>query len=111
MRVLGSAAAYVKEGLDAQEAALRGGGTPRDEGFGTEPESAWGRIGTPGDMRPAPTRQGAYQDFYAEVRDALRTGTPPPVTIDQAIDVLAVIAAARRSAADGVTVPIRDAAP
>ena len=45
-RVLGSAAGYVKYGLDPQEADLREGrrpgtGTP----WGAEPESLWGRIG------------------------------------------------------------------
>ena len=102
-RVLGTAASYVKYGMDVQEAALRAGGTPRDPGWGAEPESAWGRLGTPGDTRPVPTRPGAYQDYYRGIRDAIRNGTPPPVTIDQAIEVMAVLEAARRSAVEGVT--------
>jgi predicted dehydrogenase len=100
LRVLGSAGSYVKYGMDVQEAALRAGATPGDPGWGAEPESAWGRLGTPDGVRSVPTEPGAYEDFYAGIRDALRDGTPPPVTIDQAIDVLAVIEAARRSAAD-----------
>jgi scyllo-inositol 2-dehydrogenase (NADP+) len=104
LRVLGSAGSYVKYGIDVQEAALRAGGTPRDHGWGVEPDAAWGQLGEPGSVRTVPTEPGAYQDFYREIRDALREGTPPPVTIDQAIDVLAVIEAARRSADEGVTV-------
>ncbi len=111
LRVLGSARSYVKYGMDVQEEALRSGATPRDQGWGVEPESAWGRLGTPGDVRRVPTAPGAYQDFYREIRDALRRGTPPPVTIDQAIDVLAVIEAARRSAVEGVTIRTRHAEP
>ena len=41
-RALGSEAAYVKHGLDVQEAALRAGAGPRDPGFGEEPRAAWG---------------------------------------------------------------------
>jgi len=111
LRVLGSAGSYVKYGMDTQEGALRSGRTPRDQDWGVEPEAAWGRFGVPGDVRVVPTEPGAYQQFYAEVRDALRTGTPPPVTIDQAIEVLAVIEAARRSAAEGATIQTRHATP
>jgi predicted dehydrogenase len=101
LRVLGSAASYVKYGMDVQEDALRRGGTPRDAGWGLEPEAAWGRLGVPGDVRAIPTEPGGYQDYYAGIRDALRKGTPPPVTIDQAIEAMAVIEAARRSAHEG----------
>jgi len=57
-------------------------------------------------VRSVPTEPGAYQDFYAGIRDALRDGTPPPVTIDQAIDVLAVIEAAHHSAAHDTVVTL-----
>ncbi|MDQ1701289.1 MAG: scyllo-inositol 2-dehydrogenase [Frankiaceae bacterium] len=100
LRVLGSRAAYVKSGLDVQEAALRAGGTPRDAGWGTEPEAAWGRVGTPGDTSVVPTLPGAYQNFYAGVRDALLTGGEPPVSVDEAIEALTVIEAARLSSAE-----------
>jgi predicted dehydrogenase len=97
-RVLGSAGAYVKYGLDPQEAALRAGRTPREPDWGTEPESAWGRLGTPEGTRRVPTVPGAYQEFYAGIRDALRVGSAPPVPIEEAIDVLTVLEAARSSA-------------
>jgi scyllo-inositol 2-dehydrogenase (NADP+) len=105
-RVLGTAASYVKYGLDVQEAALRAGGAPHDAGWGIESEAAWGRLGTPEKAGPVPTLPGAYQHFYAGVRDALRTGSQPPVTVDQAAAVLAVIEAARRSADSASTVEL-----
>jgi predicted dehydrogenase len=105
-RVLGSAAAYVKHGLDGQEAALREGGGPRDPGYGGEPAESWGTLGTPGDTRPVPTEPGAYQDFYAGVRDGLRSGAAPPVTIEEAVEVLTVLEAARHSARHGGTVAV-----
>jgi scyllo-inositol 2-dehydrogenase (NADP+) len=104
LRVLGSTASYVKVAGDNQEASLRAGLTPRDPDYGREPESAWGVLGVPGDTRPYPSVPGAYQEYYAGVAAALRTGTPPPVTIDEAIASLTVLEAAQRSARDGVTV-------
>ena len=47
LRALGSRAAYVKWGLDVQEAALREGARPDDPGFGEEPESRGERSGRP----------------------------------------------------------------
>ena len=50
MRVLGSAAAYTKYGLDVQEAALRAGARP-GPGWGEELPEHWGRLGTDDDAR------------------------------------------------------------
>ncbi|MBC3982288.1 Gfo/Idh/MocA family oxidoreductase [Streptomyces sp. AC536] len=105
-RVLGSAAGYVKYGLDPQEAALRAGRRPGDgPGWGVEPESAWGRIGAgasplddPGEA--VPTEPGDYPAYYAAIERALRSGGPPPVTGAQAAAALAVLEAARRSATE-----------
>jgi scyllo-inositol 2-dehydrogenase (NADP+) len=105
-RVLGSAGAYVKYGMDVQEEALRRGRTPHDPDWGMEPEAAWGQLGTPDRSHKIPTERGAYQDYYAGVRDALHNKTPPPVTIEQAIDVMVVIEAAQRSANEAATVEI-----
>jgi scyllo-inositol 2-dehydrogenase (NADP+) len=100
-RVLGSTAAYVKHGMDVQEDALGRGGSPRDAGWGVEPEAAWGVLGTPAQRTTVPSEPGAYQAYYVAVRDALRGVGPLPVTIDQAAQVIAVIEAARQSARDG----------
>jgi predicted dehydrogenase len=95
MRVLGDRASYVKHGLDVQEAALRDGGRPDQPGWGEETREAWGRVGAGDDWAPIPTEAGAYQEFYAGVERALRTGGPPPVDPDDAIATLEVIDAAR----------------
>ncbi|HEX4813751.1 MAG TPA: Gfo/Idh/MocA family oxidoreductase [Nonomuraea sp.] len=97
-RVLGSAGAYVKHGLDVQEEQLRSGRTPGSPGFGAEEEARWGTVGTDGDHRVVPTEPGAYLDFYRGVVAALREGAPPPVDPAGVIDALDVIEAARRSA-------------
>jgi predicted dehydrogenase len=102
-RVLGSAAAYVKHGLDVQEERLRAGRSPAEAGFGEEDEGRWGVLGAGDDVRKVRTEPGAYLAFYRGVEAALRSGGPPPVTPESAAQALAVIEAARRSA-DGRTV-------
>ena len=97
MRVLGSRAAYVKEGLDVQERALRAGEVPGASGWGREPPAAWGRLGVEGDARPVETEPGDWPAFYRGVVAALRDGSPPPVTAADAVAVLRVIEAALRA--------------
>jgi predicted dehydrogenase len=99
MRVLGSRAAYVKHGLDVQEAQLRDGRSPGQPGWGEEPEDAWGVLEADGERRPVPTRRGAYEEFYGALVAALRGERPPPVDPGDAIAVVEIIAAARDYAA------------
>ncbi|NGO73212.1 Gfo/Idh/MocA family oxidoreductase [Streptomyces boncukensis] len=108
-RVLGSAAAYVKYGLDPQEAALREGARPaRGMPWGVEPEFAWGALGALDETRTVPTRDGAYPAYYDAIAVALREGTPPPVTAWEATAALRVLEAARTSARTGSTVSLPD---
>lgn len=106
LRVLGSKAAYVKHGMDVQEAALRAGAVPGGEGWGEETTGEWGMLGTPGTSYPLPTLPGAYQDFYRAVAAALRGEAPPPVPLAESLSVLEVIEAAQRSARQGVVVEL-----
>jgi predicted dehydrogenase len=99
-RVLGSRAAYVKWGLDPQEAKLRDSQSPDQEGFGDDPREQWGTLGAEGEIAPVPTERGVYRRFYEGMVDALRGVAPPPVNASDAITALAVIEAAQRSAAD-----------
>ncbi|MFF2924682.1 Gfo/Idh/MocA family oxidoreductase [Streptomyces celluloflavus] len=116
-RVLGSAAGYVKYGLDPQEAALRAGRRPGTDGaeWGVEPASAWGRLGAgespvTGGGAAVPTLPGDYPAYYAAIARALRDGGVPPVTATEAAATLRVLEAARRSAAEGRTVRIEPSA-
>ncbi|MEW2302886.1 Gfo/Idh/MocA family oxidoreductase [Streptomyces sp. NPDC006655] len=111
-RVLGSTAGYVKYGLDPQEAALREGDRPgASDGWGVEPESLHGRIGAgespvTGGGRAVPTLPGDYPAYYAAVARALRGEGANPVTALEAAAALDVLEAARRSAAEKVTVTL-----
>lgn len=111
-RVLGSAAGYVKYGLDPQEAALREGLRPvAGRPWGEEVEELWGRIGSgesplTGGGTPVRTLPGDYPAYYAAVAAAIRGTGDNPVTALQAAAALDVLEAARRSAREGVSVTL-----
>jgi scyllo-inositol 2-dehydrogenase (NADP+) len=90
-RVLGSAAAYVKWGLDGQEDAIQAGAAPTDADFGLEAESAWGTLGADGATTAVPTERGRYADFYARLADALLRGAALPVDPADALRTIEVI--------------------
>lgn len=97
-RLLGSKAAYVKYGLDVQEAALRNNLGLDSTGFGQDPRDAWGQLGSGDETQSIPTEVGSYQQFYEGVAAALSGAAPPPVDPADAVAALEVIDAARRSA-------------
>lgn len=97
--VHGSKAAYVKYGLDPQEAALRAGAKAGGSDWGEEPEAAWGTLGVGADTRRVRTEAGAYQRFYEGIVRTLRDGAAPPVDARDVIAGLEIIEAAFESAA------------
>lgn len=110
LRALGEQAAFVSFGLDPQEAALRGGASPRDPGVGLrEPgleatlHDGAGGMGERLTMEP-----GRWAAFYEGVVAAIRSGgaVAPPVTAAEAVGVLELLEAARDSAARGVVVAL-----
>ena len=106
-RVLGDRAAFTKYGMDPQETALTAGGVPGSPGWGEEPPERWGRLGVDGATRDVRSEPGRYQEFYALLAAALRSGAPPPVDPEEAIAALEVIEAARRAAQEGRPVSLR----
>jgi predicted dehydrogenase len=108
-RLLGTRAAYVKWGMDPQEAKLRQGQRPEGAGFGAYIAEESGTLGAGGEVKQVPTQAGDYRQFYKGMVDALRGVAPPPVDPREAISGLAIIEAARRSAADNCVVPVANA--
>ena len=98
MRLLGLRGAYVKDGLDGQEDALRAGKSPGDPGWGQEPPERWGWLAGGDDRRRVETERGAYEQFYAGVARSLREEAPPPVDPLDAVAGLEVLEAAFESA-------------
>jgi scyllo-inositol 2-dehydrogenase (NADP+) len=110
LRVLGSEAAFVVEGLDGQEAALRDGLRPgRDEPWGEGPP---GRLVRGDDEAPVEAERGDWPAFYRGVERWLRgPGEAPPVDPRDAVHVLEVIEAARSSATEGSIRQLRELLP
>jgi predicted dehydrogenase len=105
-RLLGGDAAYVKSGMDGQEARLIAGHTPHEPGWGEEPASSWGHLVTGNERRSVPTVAGAYGLFYSGVAAFLLDSAQPPVEIADAVATAEVIEAARASAASGTVAPL-----
>ncbi|MDT8910502.1 Gfo/Idh/MocA family oxidoreductase [Amycolatopsis sp. PS_44_ISF1] len=100
-RLLGDRATFTKYGLDVQEPQIKDGLRPGDEGWGVEPAADAGVLGVAGRTETVATEAGRYQDFYAQVRDALHGEADFPVDPASAVATLRVIEAAHRSAAEG----------
>ncbi|MCP3804316.1 Gfo/Idh/MocA family oxidoreductase [Allokutzneria sp. A3M-2-11 16] len=109
-RVLGDQGAYVKHGLDGQEAALKAGARPGSPEWGQEPEDRWGTLGVEGSTRQVETERGAYENFYRGMVAAIQDGAPVPVAPTEAVAALEIIEAARSSAGCGRVVEL-DATP
>ena len=89
--VLGSTSAYTSWGLDPQEAQLRDGALPTDDGFGVYGEDRWGLLGVDGEVVALPTQAGKYATFYELLAEALLHGGPLPVDPRDALRSLEII--------------------
>jgi scyllo-inositol 2-dehydrogenase (NADP+) len=99
LRVQGTRAAFLVNGLDSQEEALRAGGRPDiTPDWGKARKWERGRLVAGEQSVPVPSEPGAWQRFYSLLEEALRSGGPPPVDPLDAVAGLRVIEAARRSA-------------
>jgi predicted dehydrogenase len=114
-RVTGIGGTFEVRGSDPQEDALKAGARPGDRGWGVDPSRRTGTlladVGGVAVTAAVELLPGAYERFYAGVRDAVRDGAPPPVDPWDAVLGLRIIEAARRSAARGVVVPLAEVAP
>lgn len=102
LRVLGSRAGFVIQGLDSQEDALRSGRRPdTDPAWGQEPRSSWGSLVRGESSELVESAPGDWPRFYALLVQALRHGERPPVDPWQAVESLRILDLARHSAATG----------
>jgi predicted dehydrogenase len=99
-RIAGAAATCVIEDDDGQTGRLLEGRSPAGEGagWGTVPESRWGRLYRGGAGTPIPSCTGAWSSFYAGWARAVRGEAPPPVNPWDAVATLEVLDALRVSA-------------
>ena len=104
----GAGGAYLATGSDVQTGAIKAGRRPKDDpaGWGFEPEQHWGRLFTAAGERVVPSVQGNHAGYYTAFARAIADGTPVPVPVSDAIQVLAVLDAARTSASEHRTVDL-----
>jgi predicted dehydrogenase len=104
--VHGTLGSFVKEGLDAQEDALKAGARPSwppQAGWGVDPGHATlvtrapdgTAVTTPLAMQP-----GAHMAYFAAVAAAIRNEAPNPVPAEEALNVMELIALGIASAAE-----------
>ncbi|MFS2012952.1 oxidoreductase [Azospirillum sp. CT11-132] len=95
----GDRGSFLKHGMDGQEAALRAGRLPTEAGWGgDDPENFALLVQADGTERRVETIPGDYPAFYRGVAASILDGAPPPVTAEQARDVLTVLEAVRKAA-------------
>lgn len=104
--------AFVKPGMDPQEAALRGGAWPKgDPDWGKEPQEIWGKLNVLENgedrLEQIESERGDYPGFYRNIRDAIAAGEELAVTAEQARNVIYVIEMGEKSWAERRTVDLR----
>lgn len=100
----GEAASFRHFGLDCQEDDLRAGLRPGSEAWGRMRDARAELLSHDGEVTVIDTLRGRYQDYYAGLVRAVRTGVEPPVAATQALDVMRVLQAAMRSSTEQRTV-------
>ena len=106
-RAYGETGSYVSSGTDVQAQAIFGR-RPADDlvSWGYESEEHRGTLPTVAGEERVPSEQGRYHDYYEGFARAIRDGTAPPATAEEATRTLAVLDAARKSAAEGRSVEV-----
>lgn len=102
LRAYGDKGAYVSSTIDVQAQDIFAGKRPVHDlaAWGYEPETNWGALFTAAGREIVPSEQGRYNDYYEAFSRAVRAGTPPPVTAETGARTLAILDAARQSAAE-----------
>jgi scyllo-inositol 2-dehydrogenase (NADP+) len=104
--VHGTRGSYLKFGLDVQEDQLKAGLSPDNVDFGVNPTGVLRVLeGGPDAQFEAqyelPTEVGVYTEFYRLFAQAVQHGSPLPVTLAEAIDVMRLVSLIQESARTG----------
>lgn len=108
LRAYGHKGCYWSSTTDIQAQDIFAGKRPVDDlaAWGYEPEANWGTLYSATGAEVVPSEQGRYHDYYAAFAEAVREGTPPPVTAEVGTRTLAILDAARESAGSGRSVSL-----
>ncbi|MCR8847689.1 oxidoreductase [Rossellomorea sp. SC111] len=101
-QVHGLKGSYVKHGMDRQEDDLKAGKNPVSEEWGIEDEGNWGVLTTIAGENVTseviPSEKGDYTQFYLGVFSSVRENAPLPVDPEDALQVITLIEACKKSA-------------
>lgn len=100
----GEKGSIVKYGMDSQEEQLKAGKKPSDEGYGADTMQMYAVLSTEDEEVRVPTEVGCYENYYKGVRDAIIKQEMPPVTGEEALNVIRVITACLQSSKQGMIV-------
>ena len=106
----GRKGSFLKPRGDVQEANLLAGLKPNLTDWGTEPENVRGLLNVedePPLVGYVNSLQGNYYDFYDGVQKSLTSRNPMPVTVDDGINVMRIIAAALQSQEEKRTISLQ----
>jgi scyllo-inositol 2-dehydrogenase (NADP+) len=103
-RLQGTAAGYLKYGVDGELQALGAGISPDDDRLAVEPATAWGELAETAGTTTVPTERSDWAGFYAELRAAVLAGGRVPVDPREVIHGLRVLEAALESTRAGSVV-------
>jgi len=108
MALLGTLGGLRIRHSDTQEDVLRTGAIPGPD-WGVEPSAHTATLRTfdgasAATTREVPMEHGQWPEFYRSMVEAIRHGSPPPVSIHDVVATMRVLDAARTAGAGGTTV-------
>lgn len=101
----GTKGTYIKYGLDPQEQQLKEGLAVATKLYGNKPEED-GLLYSEEAVKTIPTVTGCYQKYYAQLAEAITAGGCIPVSANESIAVLNILALAERSSELGQTLEL-----
>ncbi len=92
-KVDGTEGCFIIDGLDIQTEQAIEGFSPASEEieWGVEPEHRWGFIQKEMDRTPYPSSRGDWREFYRRFVKAVQEKGEMPVTLDEILDVTAIL--------------------
>lgn len=102
----GMRGSWTKFGADVQEQQLQSGMSPNDPAFGYDASPGVVFDGASGTQTKVSSPRGDQRGFYAAMRDAIRGEGAPPVSVRDAVAVMAILEASFASGAQGRVLPI-----
>lgn len=93
----GSGGSFIKFGQDPQENSLINNESPLNKNFGQEKAMYYGQLTTAHGTKVIPSLAGSYIDFFEQLYDAIIQEQTPPVSANEALDVIKIICLCEKS--------------